>query len=161
VRLVGWVFGSLMGRSFGFGLGLIPNLNSKGFHLGWAFAKPKSKKWIEITSQGLPLDPEAGFEFSVEFGSTSGLQWPELTMTVDLGGELSSPTSFEFSFPLEGVESSLMATNLSVSKGFTNLSRPVSSYPEFASASPGVLLSAISSPCSAFLGPLRLLLLSK
>jgi hypothetical protein len=146
VRLVGRVVESLLGRSFGFGLGLIPNLSSKGFRQGRVLAKPKSEKWIEITGQGLPLDLEAGFEFSVGFGSTLGLQRPRVTTTVDLGGGLSTPTSSEFSYPLEGTGSYLMAIDFSVSEGFTNLSRPVSSDPESASASLGVLLSAISSP---------------
>jgi hypothetical protein len=160
----------MMDRSFGFGLGL----SFKGFPLGRVLMKPKSKKWTEATSQGLPLDPEAGFEFSAGFGSTSGLQWPEVTTMVDMGGGLSAPTSFElskgaeeFSF-LEGASSCLNTSfiaNLSVFEGFANWavdavhslllpawSGPVSSAPEFVSAFPCVSLPAISSPCSAFSG---------
>jgi hypothetical protein len=61
VRLMGRVFGSLMGHSYPFGLGLKPTFSFKGFRLGKVMMKPKSKKQIEVTSQGLPSDPEAGF----------------------------------------------------------------------------------------------------
>jgi hypothetical protein len=97
--------------------------------------KPKSKKRIEVTGQGLPLDPEVGFEFSLGFGSTSGLQRLEVTTTVDMGGGLSTPTSSEMSkgakdtparplsFPPEGTSTylnTLLAVDLYslVSEGF-------------------------------------------
>jgi len=113
------------------------------------------------------LDLELGFEVSVGCGSSSGLLWPKVTLTVDLGGGLSAPTSsglsaptsaglfaptvFEFSFPLVGTDYCLMDANVSVSKGSTN-SGPFSSDPESGSASPGVSLPAISSPSLAFFG---------
>jgi len=56
--------------------------SSRGFGVG-----------IEDMGQGHPLDFEAGFEFSMGCGSTSGLQQPEVTKTVDLGAGLSSPIS--------------------------------------------------------------------
>jgi hypothetical protein len=70
--------------------------SSRWFVVGllvWVRAGPKAKKWIEDMGQGHPLDFEAGFEFSMGCGSTSGLQQPEVTKTVDLGAGLSSPIS--------------------------------------------------------------------
>lgn len=135
VRMMGRVVGSLMGCSFAFGLCLKPTFSFKGFRLGWVMTKPKSKKRIEVMGQGLPLDPEAGFEFSLGFGSTLGLQRPEVTTTIDMGGGLSTPISFEMSkgaedtparplsFPPEGAGSclnTLLAADLYslVSEGF-------------------------------------------
>jgi len=87
-----------------------------------------------------------GFEISVGFGSSSGLQRPEVTTAVDMGGGLSDPTSSEvsidaedFYFPLEGAGSCLitsLAADLSASEGaalslmLPTRSRPVSSVPE-------------------------------
>jgi hypothetical protein len=176
VSLVGWVVGSLLGRSSGFGLGLRPNLRFKSFRLGLVLAKLKAKKWIEDTGQGHPLDSEGGFEFSVGCGSTSGLQQPEATKTIDLGGglsattgarlsaptsaRLSAPTSSglsiltraEFSFLSEDASPCLMAVDQPGSEGFANLSGPISSDPVSVSAPPGVVFPVFSSPCSAFSG---------
>jgi hypothetical protein len=191
VRMMGQVVGLLMGRSFAFVLGLKPTFSFKGFHLGRVMTKPKSKKRTEVMGQGLPLDPEAGFEFSLGFGSTSGLQRPKVTTAVDMGGGLSTPTNSEMSkgakdtparplsFPPEGAGSCLntsLAADLSllVSKGFEkqavevahSLLLPVgsgldSSAPESSmyasspvqsSVFPGMSLSAISGPVSAFSG---------
>jgi hypothetical protein len=124
---------------FAFGLGLKPTFSFKGFCLGWVMTKPKSKKRTEAMGQGLPLDLEVGFEFSLGFGSTSDLQWPEVTTEVDMGGGLSTLTSSEMSkgaeytpvrplsFPLEGAGSCLntfLAVDLSslVFEGFAKLS---------------------------------------
>jgi hypothetical protein len=60
-----------LGRSFAFKLGLKPTFSFKGFHLGQVVTKPKTKKYTEVTGQGLPLDPKAGFEFSLGFGSST------------------------------------------------------------------------------------------
>lgn len=118
-----------MGRSFAFGLGFKPNFSFKGFRLDRVLTKPKAKKRTEVTGQGLHLDPEADFEFSLGFGCTSGLQRPEVTM-INMGGGLSAPTNSElpkgaeeFSFPPEGTGSCLntsLATDLFVFEGFTN-----------------------------------------
>jgi hypothetical protein len=77
--------------------------------------------------QGLPLELEAGFEISVDFGSSSGLQRLEVMTKVDMGGGLSDPTNSkvsigveEFSFPPEGSDScliTLLAVDLSASEG--------------------------------------------
>lgn len=130
-------FGGL-GRSSGFMLGLRPNLRFKSFRLGLVLAKLKAKKWIEDTGQGHPLDSEAGFEFSVGCGSTSGLQQPEATKMINLGGGLSAPTSArlsaptssglsiltraEFSFLSEDAGPCLMTVDQPSSEGFANLS---------------------------------------
>ncbi len=50
-----------MVRSFAFGLGFKPKFSFKGFHLDRVLTKPKSKKRVEVTGQGLLLDLEAGF----------------------------------------------------------------------------------------------------
>jgi hypothetical protein len=135
VRMMGRVVRSLMGRSFAFGLGLKPTFCFKGFRLGWVMTKLKSKKRTKVTGQGLPLDPEAGFELSLGPRSTSGLQRPEVTTAVDMGGGLSAPTSSKMSrgaedtptrplsFPPEGASSCLntsLAADLSsiVFEGF-------------------------------------------
>jgi hypothetical protein len=99
------------------------------------------------------LDLEEGFELSLGFGSTSRLQWLEVTTTVDIDGGLSAPTSsersigaVELSFPSEGANSCLnasLAVDLSVSEGLAKRavddahsllmpigSGPVSSAPE-------------------------------
>jgi len=117
VRLVGQVIGSLMGHSFGFELGLKLNHRSEGFRMGRVSAKPKSKKAIEVTGLGLPLVPEAGSVFSMGFRSTSGLQRPERTSTINLGGKLSTPSCSELFVPLEGAGYCLMVVDLSVSEG--------------------------------------------
>jgi hypothetical protein len=127
VRL--WVR-SLMVHSFGFSLSLKPNFSFNDLCLGQVLTKPKSKKWTEVRGQGLPLDPEAGFEFFVGFGSTSGLQQLKVMTTVDMGGELSAPANSElskgaeeFSFPPEGASSCLntsLVADLSISEGFAN-----------------------------------------
>jgi hypothetical protein len=70
VKMLGRVFGSLLGHPCAFGLGLKPTFSFKGFCLGWVWTKPKAKKRTEVTSQGLSVDPEASFEFSLGFGST-------------------------------------------------------------------------------------------
>jgi hypothetical protein len=129
--------------------------------LGRVLLKPKSKIWIEGMGRGIPLDSEAGFEVFVGCGSSSGLLRSEVTSTVDLGGWLSAPTNSglsaptisKLSFPLVGVGSYLMDSNLSVFEGSANFGL-VSSNSEFGSASPGVSLPAISSPCLAFSGSL-------
>jgi hypothetical protein len=118
-----------MGRSFAFGLGFKPKFSFKGVHLDRVLTKPKAEKGTEVTGQGLHLDPEAGFEFSLGFGSTSGLQRLEVT-TINMGGGLSAPTNSElskgaeeFSFPPEGTSSCLntsLAADLFVFEGFTN-----------------------------------------
>jgi hypothetical protein len=110
---------------FAFELGLKPNFSFKSFRLSRVLTKPNSKKQTKVAGQGLPLDPEVGFEFSLGFGSTLGLLRPKVMMTVDMGGGLSASTSSEMSkgaeelsFPLEGASSCLnmsLATNLFVS----------------------------------------------
>jgi hypothetical protein len=124
---------------FAFELGLKPNFSFKSFRLSRVLTKPNSKKQTKVAGQGLPLDPEVGFEFSLGFGSTSDLQWPEVTTEVDMGGGLSTLTSSEMSkgaeytpvrplsFPLEGAGSCLntfLAVDLSslVFEGFAKLS---------------------------------------
>jgi hypothetical protein len=97
--------------------------------------KPKSKKWTEVTGQGLPLDPEASFELSLGSGSASSLQQPEVMTAVDMGGGLFVPISSkmpkgaedalarQLCFPPKGTDSCLntpLPVNLSsiVSEGF-------------------------------------------
>lgn len=63
--------------------------------------KPKPKKRFGATGQGLPLEPKVGFEIFVGFGSSSGLQRPEVMTAVDMGGRLSDPTSSEVSIGAE------------------------------------------------------------
>jgi hypothetical protein len=93
--MLGRVFGSLLGHPCAFELGLKPTFSFKGLHQGWVLTKPKAKKQIDVTGEGFPVDAEAGFEFSLGFGSTSGLQRPEEMTTIDIGGKLSGPTSSE------------------------------------------------------------------
>jgi hypothetical protein len=50
---------------------LIPNFSFKGSCLGRVLTKPKPKKRSRATGQGLPLEPEVGFETSVGFGSST------------------------------------------------------------------------------------------
>jgi len=99
VRLVVRAVDSLLGRSSGLGLGFRPNLRFKGFCMGRVLAKSKAKKWIEDKGQGHPLFSEASFEPSEGYGSTSGLQQPEATKMVELGGGMSTPTSVGLSAP--------------------------------------------------------------
>jgi hypothetical protein len=95
-----------------------------------------------------PVPTYFGPEYPVKaFGSDASV----------VSGSATSGSAFcssELSIPPEGAGSYLMDANLSVSKGFANLSGPGSSIPESASASPGVLLPMISpsSPCTAFCG---------
>jgi hypothetical protein len=99
VRLVVRAVDSLLGRSSGLGLGFRPNLRFKGFCMGRVLARSKAKKWIEDKGQGHPLFSEASFEPSEGYGSTSGLQQPEATKMVELGGGMSTPTSVGLSAP--------------------------------------------------------------
>jgi hypothetical protein len=119
MRMMGWVVGSLPSCSFAFGLGLKPTFSFKGFRLGRVMTNPKSKKQTEVTGPGLPLDPLVGIEFCLGFGSSSGLQWLEVTTAVALSGRLIAPTNSEmfegaedtlarpFFFPPEGASSCL------------------------------------------------------
>jgi hypothetical protein len=95
VKVLSQVVGSFVGHPCAFGLALKPTSSVKGFRLGRVLTKPKAKKWTEVTGQGRPVDPEAGFEFSLGFGSSSGLQRPEVMTAVDIDGGLSSSTSSE------------------------------------------------------------------
>jgi hypothetical protein len=60
------------------------------------------------------LDSEGGFEFSVGCGSTSGLQQPEATKTIDLGGGLSATTGARLSAPTSARLSAPTSSGLSI-----------------------------------------------
>lgn len=121
VRILGQFVGSLLGRSFASGLGLKPTFGFKGFCLRRVMTKPKSKEQTEVTGPGLPSDPKASNEFSWSFGSSSSLQWQEVSVAVAQGGGMTTSTSSEMFegtedtpaktlfFPPEGASSSLIS----------------------------------------------------